>query len=359
MTRSCIHGSTQAVVSFNAMLWGVWSEVQREVNGSVHLLRIVAIVIRKLWVVRALQFVQLEDITICCGSLMALLVSDCWTTFPQHAVDSQICILYINEGVILQRVLRFKSLAALWEMSVLLPCDCLTPRYYIWYVGWGVTASLSRQSINTSCCDWCFPRWHMFTACLYSSNPTADAQRSWYRGFLFVTVNSQRTFVFMGRRLTEPFITFPFPLASAENSRQGHQQQLHHHTCVCHDKESSWLKGEAGGDKRVRENDLCSYFPVLWSLCCSRLSLSVCWMDFVVWIQYSVQFFSLQEYMAADFCAFIFTFYILNTELHQKDTTFSGIKAYAAAKIQELAQLNTLTNWMLLWLLGTFYSYVE
>lgn len=34
--------------------------VQREVNGSEQLLRIVVIIIKRLWVVEALQFVQLE-----------------------------------------------------------------------------------------------------------------------------------------------------------------------------------------------------------------------------------------------------------------------------------------------------------
>lgn len=34
--------------------------VQGEVNGSEHLLRIVVIIIKRLWVVEALQFVRLE-----------------------------------------------------------------------------------------------------------------------------------------------------------------------------------------------------------------------------------------------------------------------------------------------------------
>lgn len=86
--------------------------VQREVNGSEHLLPIVAIIIKRLWVVEALQFIRLEghyhmlwhsdDVARVCNS---------WATFPQHGIDLQIC--KSMQGVISQRILKFKLFAAL------------------------------------------------------------------------------------------------------------------------------------------------------------------------------------------------------------------------------------------------------
>lgn len=190
---------------------GVSFWVQREVNGSEHLLCIVAIIIKRLWVVEALQFVRLEghyhmlwhsdDVARVCNS---------WATFPQHGIDLQICILYINggryfaEGFKIQIFcccLRNDTFTSMWLPAIIsLPWLCRTT----------VTTSLSLQSINTFCCDWCFSRGHVFIACLYTSLLMPY-------GFLVVIGNSPRTFVFMGQRFTEPPHS-PSP-ASAENNR--------------------------------------------------------------------------------------------------------------------------------------------
>lgn len=95
-----------------------------------------------------------KDITICCGILMAKLVPRCWASFSQHGIDLQICILYINEDVISQRVLPFKSLAALWEMTVVLAYDCLPRFSYIQHVGWvSQQPSVYNQSILSAVID--------------------------------------------------------------------------------------------------------------------------------------------------------------------------------------------------------------
>ncbi len=89
---------------------GVSFWVQREVNGSEHLLRIVAIIIKRLWVVEALQFVRLEghyhmlwhsdDVARVCNS---------WATFPQHGLDLQICIPYISGGCYFAQSFKIQS----------------------------------------------------------------------------------------------------------------------------------------------------------------------------------------------------------------------------------------------------------
>lgn len=93
-----------AVVSFNTMQ-GVSFCVQRDVNGTEHLLRIVVIIIKILWVV-ALRFVQLEGhYHMLWHSDGAARVCNCWATFAQHGIDLQICIQYVIGRVLLRREL--------------------------------------------------------------------------------------------------------------------------------------------------------------------------------------------------------------------------------------------------------------
>lgn len=66
---------------------GVQFWVQRNVNGSEHLLRIVAIVIKRLWVVETLRFVKLEGhYHMLSHSDVVLLVSNHWATLLQHGI---------------------------------------------------------------------------------------------------------------------------------------------------------------------------------------------------------------------------------------------------------------------------------
>lgn len=86
---------------------GVPFWVQREVNGLEHLLRIVAIIIKRLWVVGPLQFVRLEGhYHMLWRSDGAALESNCWTTFSQHGGDLLTVYQWKMLHSVLQKVLN-------------------------------------------------------------------------------------------------------------------------------------------------------------------------------------------------------------------------------------------------------------